>query len=125
MPRGYKKVRHTFSRDVGTHTERIQFQGSAFNHSSRPWRFYINFGVEFHDLPAIERRDFPGTHWVTRIETIVLDLPNHFDLFEQGADDFADKIATYLEIGSRNVKQHIQQIRSAHDSKRWPQFPAA
>jgi hypothetical protein len=123
--RGYKKVRHTFSRDFGTYTERIQFQGSAWNDSSSPWRFYINFGVEFHDVPAIERRDFPGTHCWTRIQVVALDAPSEFDLSERDTAGFASKIAFYLESGSRHVKQHIQQIRSAYDAKICPQFPAA
>lgn len=52
-PLGFKKVRHTFSRDKETYVERFNFQGSAWNtsESNEPWLFYINVGIEFKDLP--------------------------------------------------------------------------
>jgi hypothetical protein len=65
---GFKKVRHTFSRDAGDYGERINFQGSAWNFSNEPWDFYINVGMEFKDLPAREYWTLlPHTHWSRRI----------------------------------------------------------
>jgi hypothetical protein len=36
-------------------TERVQFQGSAWNGGDSAWRFYVNFGVQFHGLPPRSR----------------------------------------------------------------------
>src|SRR5438046_2062639 len=83
--RGYKKVRYTFSRDMGGYTERIQFQGISWNDANSPWRFYITFGVEFPDLPSRSPcRDFPATHCWARIERVVPGAPNQYDLPETG-----------------------------------------
>jgi len=114
-PKGYKKVRQTFSRAVGDYTERVQFQGSAFNDSSRPCRFYINFGVEFHDLrPRVPCRDFPETHCWTRIEAIFPGVPSQYDLPDESVADFTEHIATLLASASDSVAQRIQVIRQSY-----------
>ncbi len=123
--RGYKKVRHTFSRPMDGYAERIQFQGSAWNDSNGPWRFYINFGIEFHDLPSVERRDFPATHCWTRIEHISADAPSEYDLSVENSADLASRVAFYLESGSRHVQQHVQEIRKSYDARIFPPFPPA
>jgi hypothetical protein len=67
-PLGFKKERRTFWRDMGAYRECFNFQGDEFN-GVAGWRFYLNVGVEFGDLPARE-------HWSgfphTLTETIVL-----------------------------------------------------
>ena len=125
-PRGYTKTRHTFSRDMGNYTERIQFQGSAWNDSNSPWRFYINFGVEFHDLPPrTPCRDFPATHCWTRIPAVTPSGAAEYDLPQSVPPDFAAQIAASLQHGSEHVARTLQQIRSAYESKSWPIFPSA
>jgi hypothetical protein len=67
-PLGFKKERRTFWRDMGAYRECFNFQDDEFN-GVAGWRFYLNVGVEFGDLPARE-------HWSgfphTLTETIVL-----------------------------------------------------
>lgn len=114
-PHGYKKVRQTFSRSNGGYTERVQFQGSAFNDSSRPCRFYINIGVEFHGIRArVPCRDFPETHCWTRIEAIAKGAPNHYDLPDGSSEKFAAFIAKLVFSASESVAQRIQVIREVY-----------
>ena len=123
--RGYTKTRHTFSRDMGSYTERIQIQGSAWNDSKSPWRFYINFGVEFHDLPPrTPCRDFPATHCWTRIDSLTPSAAAEYDLPQMVKPDFATKIADSLHQSSEHVARTIRQIRSAYESRSWPMFPS-
>ena len=112
--RGYKKVRHTFSRELIGYTERFQFQGSAWNDSSAPWRCYINVGVEFHDFAARDT-GFPGTHCSTRIEKILPGAPSQYDLPNTGAQEFVIQFADYIERASQKVAQQIQQIRTRYE----------
>jgi len=80
-PMGYKKQRHTFARDLDGFTERVQFQGSAWNDQEATWRFYVNFGIQFHGLPPRSPdRDLPGPHCWTRIDALVPDAPKDFEL---------------------------------------------
>lgn len=75
---GFKKVRRTFSRDMGSHWERFNFQGSTSNYPDHDdWRFYLNVGVEFTDLePGRNWSYFPHTHWAGRMETVVSSAPS-------------------------------------------------
>jgi hypothetical protein len=125
-PRGYTKIRHTFSRSMGSYTERIQFQGSAWNDSNSPWRFYINFGVEFYDLsPRDPCRDFSATHCWTRLDTLLPSAAKEYDLPDPVPPAFATEIAGLLQQGSDRVASTIQQVRLAYESKSWPLFPDA
>jgi Domain of unknown function (DUF4304) len=125
-PYGFKKVRHTFSRENADYTERFQFQGSAWNDSASPWRFYINVGVEFHNIPArVPCRDFPRTHCWTRIERLVSDVPSEYELPESNTEEFASQIAGYLESASLHVAREIQQIRQAYEYNKTPYLSTA
>ena len=115
-PRGYRKSRHTFSRDCGMYTERFQLQGSAWNDASGPWRFYISVGVEFHDVPAREpARDFPGTHCWTRIERLVPSAPREYDLLLDAQDALVVAVSGYVKAASERLASGIQGIRGAYD----------
>jgi len=121
--RGYKKVRHTFSREMGDYVERIQFQGSKWNNSDDSWRFYINFGVEFSDLPPrIPCHDFPSTHCWTRIEQLVPDAPKQYDLPELDTAEFARELSAYFESASRQVAQQIRWIHSSYQQQHSPRL---
>lgn len=114
-PRGYKKVRQTFSRSIGGYTERVQFQGSAFNDASHPCRFYINFGVAFHSIRArVPCRDFPETHCWTRIEEMVRRAPSQYDLPDGNVEEFAVSVAKLVFSASEAAEQQIQVIRQAY-----------
>jgi len=122
-PRGYKKSRHTFSRDCGAFTERFQVQGSAWNDASGPWRFYINVGVEFHDVPPREpARDFPGTHCWTRIENLVPGAPAEFDLPVDDQEAFGAAVAGCVKAASERIGSGIGGARSAYDANPTPRL---
>jgi hypothetical protein len=110
-PWGFRKQRHTFTRDLVGYSEVVQFQGSSFNLAILPWRFYVNFGIRFHDLsPRSPDRDLPGTHCWTRIRAILPDAPAYFDL---GTDDagFVGGIANLVQDASKRVALEIDSLR--------------
>ena len=118
-PRGYTKVRRTFSRDMQAYIERVQFQGSSWNDANSPWRFYINFGLQFRELqersPA---RDFPQTHCWTRIEHLVPDAPQEYDLSEGDSPCLLQQLPAYIELASHRVAKHIHDIRKDYERTR-------
>jgi hypothetical protein len=125
-PRGYKKSRHTFSRDCGAFTERFQLQGSAWNEASGPWRFYVNVGVEFHGVPPRKpARGFPGTHCWTRIENLVPGAPVEYDLPLADQDAFAAAVSGYVKAASERLASGIGGVRSAYDESPTPQLSLA
>jgi hypothetical protein len=121
-PRGYRKERHTFTRELNGFTERIQFQGSAWNSGDSSWRFFVNFGVQFHGLPPRSPdRDLPGTHCWTRIESIVPEAPAEFGL--TGDDDLlAANLVVYLERASQCVENEIGVLRKRYKETRIPRL---
>jgi hypothetical protein len=78
---GFRKVQHTFSRDMGAYWERCNFQGSTWHSAeSEYWTFYLNVGLEFKDLePQRNWSYFPHTHWAGRMETVVSSAPSAWD----------------------------------------------
>lgn len=121
-PLGYKKQRHTFSRDGSGFTERVQFQGSAWNDRNRPWRFYVNFGIQFHGLaPRNPDRDLPGTHCWARIDHLVPGAPKEFDVIA-AVDSLAAQIAALVEQASRRVVEQLDALRECYEAKRTPRL---
>lgn len=121
--RGYKKIRHTFHRELDGYIERVQFQGSSWNDANSPWLFYINFGVEFSGLPARSPcRDFPATHCWTRIEALVPRMPPEYRLPEGDVAKFAAKIARCVEKASLLVADRLPGIRANYERSRSPQL---
>jgi hypothetical protein len=109
-PRGYRKVRHNFSRDMDGYGERFEFQGSSYNDSDGPWRFYINVGVDFPDIPP---------RGPVRIETVVAGAPKHFDLVSPDASDLMRSVADLVESASAQVGAQLPEIRDAFVEKRY------
>ena len=109
-PRGYTKVRGTFSKSGVGYVNRIMIQGSAWNTDAEKCRFYINCGMEFSDLPPrVPARDFPGTHCWARSDVIMPGTPSEFD-YEIGHSDFILEVATLISKVSSIVE------------RRWPQY---
>lgn len=120
--KGYRKQRHTFTRDHPDFTERVQFQGSAWNSSGSPWRFYINFGVQFRSLPPrLPDRDLPGTHCWTRIESLVPEAPAEFELASQH-DKLSVDLVRFVEMASQRVAQQIDAVRERYEKTRSPRL---
>jgi len=109
-PRGYRKVRHSFSRAMDGYAEQFEFQGSSFNDASRPWRFYINVRVEFPDVPHRPP---------VRIESVVSGAPKEFDLPAPHADTFVSEIAGLLASASDQVASQLPEIRQAFIEQRY------
>ena len=95
---GFKKARFRFTRERDGRIEVVEFQGSQWNDSSRPWRFYINLGVNFLDLPNSGRSSAAHqTHAYGRIEGIVSDSPEQFDLTDQNFEQLEVSISSLVK----------------------------
>lgn len=82
-PLGFHKSGHTISRALPGYHERFNFQGSAWNEAGIGWRFYINVGVEFTDLPPEPLWwYFPHAHWAGRAEQLVPSAPRQWECSE-------------------------------------------
>jgi len=116
---GFKKVRHTFSRDAGDYWERINFQGSAWNNSNEPWDFYINVGIEFKDLPErVYWSLLPHTHWSRRIRDIVENAQGSYEIAPNKNElELAEQIAAHIQKASEIIASDIANIRSSYISK--------
>ena len=109
---GFKKVRRTFSRDMGLYREKFNFQGSDSNGISG-WRFYLNVGVEFKDLPPENRWSyFPNTHWAARSESLVEHSPKEwmYDL-ETNKELLAKRLLEVMNIASQVIVSDVKEIR--------------
>lgn len=110
-PRGFTKVGHTFSRQRDSFTERFQVQGSAWNDSSQPWRFYLNVGVAFPDLPPrLPDRDFPATHCWARVDAIVTGAPSHFELQPGERDILTASLCGYIDDADERLSAAVETI---------------
>ncbi len=121
-PMGFRKTRHTFFRAGSEVTECIQFQGSAWNDRDSPWRFYVNFGVLFRDLPPRHPdRDFPRTHCWARIDSLVPGAHRDFDLAGD-TDQLASSLAELVEQASRMVHGRLDRVRERYTETLIPWF---
>jgi len=109
-PRGYRKVRHNFSRAMDGYVEHFEFQGSSFNDASRPWRFYVNVRVDFPDV---------SPRPPVRIESVVPAAPKEFDLPAPQTDAFVSEIAGLLASASDQVASELPEIRQAFIEQRY------
>jgi hypothetical protein len=119
-PRGYRKTGHNFHRVADGYTERIQFQGSAWNSTNGPWRFYANIGVEFQGLRVPTNRGFPRTHCWTRLKGIVARAPDYFDFQPSGAEPLACRLAKLLESASDTIARKQSRWRAKYRNSRIP-----
>ena len=112
---GFRKVRHTFSRDMGSYWERFNFQGSAWNGAGKDyWTFYLNVGVEFKDLePERNWSYFPHTHWADRIQTVVSDAPGGWDYnLDTDREALMQELASYILQASEKMAAESSGLRS-------------
>jgi hypothetical protein len=109
-PRGYRKGRHRFSRAMDGYSEVFDFQGSRYNESSGPWRFFINVKVVF---PDIEDRLY------VRIENIVAGAAQQYDLPDPVPVEFGEEMAALLASASDSIAAQLPQIHDAYRRKRY------
>lgn len=122
-PRGFKKVRHTFSRELGGFGEHYQLQGSSWNDEATDWRFYINCGISFRGIPRREPdRDFPHVHaWARAPHLVPFALP-HYDVSAANSTSLvADVVAVIDECGRYFERRHAY-LAAAYDRRdfKWP-----
>ena len=112
---GFRKVRHTFSRDMGSHWERFNFQGSASNGAgAQYWKFYLNVGVEFKDL-ELERNwsGFTHTHWADRMETVVSGAPPSWNYnLDTDREALMQELASYILRAGEKIAAESSGLRS-------------
>jgi len=88
-PIAFRKNGRTVSRDRGSYWERFNFQSSQWNGAGGSWRFYVNVGMEFKDLPPRRRWSYcANTHWACRLEQLVPEAPHQWEF-----DDATDRAA--------------------------------
>ena len=114
-PRGFTKTRRTFSRDRGSYFERFNFQGSSWNSSSQEaWRFYLNAGVEFDDIPPdVDNRGFPKTHVYGRVNDFLNGCKSEFDLRESNHAELYPILVDLLENVSHSIAERLATLRAA------------
>jgi len=128
-PLGFKKKGHTFSRPHAAYAEYYNIQGSAWNSADKPWRFYINVGISFTDIPL--HTNVVGMwkyHSHARLPLFVRTAPPDYDIdpanlnqvLEQLADDFS-KCSEYFSRRHAILKEsylknrYIQNGRFLYD----------
>jgi uncharacterized protein (DUF2461 family) len=110
----FRKNRQTFSRDRGPYWERFHFQASSQNNRSvSRWRFYVNVGIEFKDLPKQLRWSlFPNTHWSSRINHLVPEAPYHWEYdLQTDRQLLALSLIVLVESASVVMAKEIHEIR--------------
>lgn len=96
-PAGFKKKARTFSRLHKDYGEHYNLQGSAWNSPDTPWRFYVNCGISFPELPAPEGAGLWGvSHAHTRLSVFAPDSPSEHDLTEQNFEDVLLELVSYF-----------------------------
>jgi hypothetical protein len=110
---GFKKVRQTFSRQVGDdYIEYFNFQGSQWNSSDRPWGFYLNIGVYFL-LPSDDYAvaSFTNSKLHGRPGHLIKDAPSYFELSEAAEDELLTIIPGVIQKVSDRLKPILPLAR--------------
>ena len=118
-PAGFKKIRHTFSRDMGLYWERFNFQGSDSN-GINGWRFYLNVGVEFKEIPPEKYwSGFPNTHWSTRSEFLVQNSPKEwmYGIYTD-KENLSKKLSEVIHVASKVMANNLNKIRREYLNKK-------
>lgn len=92
-PDGFKKKGRTFSLVREHFSEHYNLQGSAWNSSGSPWRFYVNCGISFPDLPF----ESPGSgmwafHAHTRLTRIIPEARAEYDVTDLNLDELVIEV---------------------------------
>jgi hypothetical protein len=97
-PRGYTKLRRTFRKEEVRYSLAFQFQGSDWNSAGSPWRFYLNVGLGFLDIPRRSPdSNFPMIHSSTRIGPTLSEWAEpHYEIIEKEQKILVGKIAAMV-----------------------------
>ena len=121
-PRGYTKLRRTFQREHDEYAVAFQFQGSDWNSAGSPWRFYLNAGLRFSDLPRRNLdRDFPTIHSWTRVGPALSEWAEpHYEIVEGEEKLLVGKIAAMVEDSQRYFAANHHLLRQKYGAKPVP-----
>lgn len=114
-PAKFKKTGNTFSRTHDDYGEHFNIQGSAWNSSGAPWRFYINCAISFPDVPL--RSAGTGLwkyHAHTRLEHLCGDAPSQFDVSDDNRDEIVDLVGRLLMTCSEYFARRHQTLRQSY-----------
>ncbi|WP_306535296.1 DUF4304 domain-containing protein [Geobacter sp.] len=118
---GYRKQGRTFSRSRSGYTERFNVQGSSWNGTGVKWRFYLNVGIEFNDVPPeLYWSYFSHTHWAARAEALVTDAPSDWN-YDSNTDRVALKalLAQTIFAASRTLEARSADLRAEYLNKHY------
>jgi hypothetical protein len=97
-PEGFKKKARTFSRFHPAYGECYNLQGSAWNSPDAPWRFYVNCGISFPDIPLEQTGSgMWAFHAHTRLGVFAPDSPPEFDVTDENFEQLASDLTGYLK----------------------------
>lgn len=109
-PEGFKKKGRTVTRDRGSFVECFQFRGSRWNDRSRPWKFSIEVGLQFPDLPRMQPdKDFPHTHACDHIEKVI-SAPPDLELTKDNYEVLLSEVADLVKLASGALPTLAQRI---------------
>lgn len=114
-PAGFKKIGNTFSRAHSEYAEHFNIQGSAWNSSGAPWRFYINCAISFPDVPL--RSSGTGLwkfHSHTRLRHIIKDALSEFDVSDDNRSNIVDQVGGLLMTCSAYFKRRHQTLKESY-----------
>ncbi len=118
-PRGYTRLRRTFQKEHEGYAVAFQFQGSDWNSAGSPWRFYLNAGLRFSDLPRRDMdRDFPTIHSWTRVGVGLSQWAEpHYEILEGDEDLLIGKLAAIIEDSQKYFATNHRTIREKYELK--------
>lgn len=94
-PMGFKRRRGRFSCIRDGYTEHYQIQGSQWNSSGEPWRFYFEVAVQFDDVPVQPNSKglWAHAHAIGRVGEIASSAPERFEITEETLSAMAAQLA--------------------------------
>lgn len=121
-PRGYTKERRTFRKREEGYSVGFRFQGSRWNDSASPWRFYLNVGVRFDGIPRREQdKDFPETHSWSRICPGLSSWAEaHFDIDSENDQRLIGLMAAIVVDCQNYFSVNHQLLRARYEAQRLP-----
>jgi hypothetical protein len=117
-PAGFKKNGNTFSRSYDEYAEHFNIQGSAWNSSGGPWRFYVNCAISFPDIPLKS----PDTglwkyHAHARLGQIMKGTPSEFDVSDDTREQIVGQVGGYLMDCSEYFKTRHHALKQVYQLK--------
>jgi len=121
-PQGFTKNRWTFTKKYEGYSLAFQFQGSNWNSADEPWRFYINTGIQFADLPRrTPDKDFPRIHSWTRVgNSLSASAEQQYDVIPKQIDKLIRNIETIVTDCLKYFTDHHEILKNAYTQRLVP-----